>query len=141
MAQAIERMQSFFRALASALRGEGFVDAASVMDRIANGEIGGRGPEGGPGINANEEREMRADAMPELLRSKAKGLLGRDHWRSPREFLTDAMNGDSGLNVLALVPGRPLFTELGKRLSSARTCQRLKEEMDALRNDWHARGR
>jgi hypothetical protein len=47
---ALERIHTFFRALGAALRGEGFMDAAMVMDRIANGEIGGRGgPEGGPG--------------------------------------------------------------------------------------------
>lgn len=49
---AFERIASFFRAVASALRGEGFQSAAMVMERIASGEIGGRGPDG-PG-RANE---------------------------------------------------------------------------------------
>lgn len=56
--RALERIHTFFRALGAALRGEGFMDAAMVMDRIANGEIGGRGgPEGGPGGGARKGKE------------------------------------------------------------------------------------
>ncbi|MFV0383701.1 Eco57I restriction-modification methylase domain-containing protein, partial [Paracoccus sp. (in: a-proteobacteria)] len=47
--QALARIRSFFRALASALRGEGFHDAARIMERIAAGGIGGRGPDGSGG--------------------------------------------------------------------------------------------
>lgn len=54
--RALERIQTFFRALGAALRGEGFMDAAMVMDRIANGEIGGRGPGSGPGGGVRESR-------------------------------------------------------------------------------------
>ncbi len=43
------------------------------------------------------------------------------------------------LNLLALVPGRPLFSELGKAIPAARSYLRMKEEMDSVRNDWHAR--
>lgn len=141
--QAFERMQAFFRALASALRGEGFVDAAMVMERIASGEIGGRGPDGGAsrGVNTSQEKQQRdlSALKDSLIVTKAKSMLGKPHWRSASEILTDAMSGNGGANILALVPGRALFTELGKRLSSARTYQLLKEEMDALRNDWHGR--
>ncbi|WP_263567534.1 hypothetical protein [Paracoccus sp. DMF] len=49
---ALERIASFFRAMAAALRGEGFADAAQVMERIAAGEIGRRGPDG-PGRNGD----------------------------------------------------------------------------------------
>ncbi|WP_245999330.1 PLxRFG domain-containing protein [Paracoccus methylarcula] len=44
------------------------------------------------------------------------------------------------MNSLALVPGRPLFTELGKGLSSAQSYLHEKKAMDAERNDWHGRG-
>lgn len=43
--RAVERIRSFFRAVASALRGEGFQDASWIMEHIADGEIGGRGPD------------------------------------------------------------------------------------------------
>lgn len=83
--------------------------------------------------------EMRASLMQTA--AKAKGMIGREHWRSPSEWLTDAMGGfgDGTFSSLALVPGRALFSELGKRMVSARSYLRTKEEMDALRNDWHSR--
>lgn len=85
------------------------------------------------------DREMR-DALLQAA-AKAKGMLGKDHWRSPGEWLTDAMAGfgDGTFSALALVPGRALFSELGKRMISARAYIRQKEEMDALRNAWHQR--
>ena len=51
--------------------------------------------------------------------------------------LTKAMSGNT--NLLALVPGRALFAELGKHMPASQDYLRLKEEMDALRNEWHAR--
>lgn len=71
--------------------------------------------------------------MPSLtkFRRDAKNL-----WS---DLLTDAMAGVRGVNVLGIVPGRPLFSELGAHLKSARKYLRIKEEMDALRNEWHSR--
>jgi N12 class adenine-specific DNA methylase len=55
-------------------------------------------------------------------------------------ILTDAMGGKTGwFNLLGLVPGRPLFTELGKNIPGAARYLRMKEEMDALRSEWHGR--
>ncbi|WP_444668343.1 PLxRFG domain-containing protein [Cereibacter changlensis] len=86
-------------------------------------------------------KEMRAALM--RSKAKAKGFIGSAHWRSPGEFmsgvLTDAMTGAGPLNTLALVPGRMLFAELGKNLLSARAYLKGKEDMDALRNEWHGR--
>lgn len=59
LGRALERIQSMFRAMAAALRGEGFVDAAAIMRRIAKGDIGGRGPEGGPGKGSDTEKLQR----------------------------------------------------------------------------------
>lgn len=47
------------------------------------------------------------------------------------------MDGD--YSILGLVPLRPLLNELGKRLPSAQTYLRLKQAMDTVRNEWHAR--
>lgn len=82
---------------------------------------------------------MRASLMQTA--AKAKGMIGREHWRSPSEWPTDAMGGfgDGTFSSLDFVPGRALFSELGKRMVSARSYLRTKEEMDALRNDWHSR--
>ncbi|GGE24354.1 Adenine-specific DNA methylase, N12 class [Gemmobacter megaterium] len=143
LARIFNKVRGFLQAIASGLRGQGFVSPALVMERIAGGTVGGRGPDG-PGAGRMDDREMR-DA---LMRSgaKAKGLIGSHHWKEPGAFvssiLTDAMVGkgrDGEYNLLSLVPGRPLFMELGKRLVSARAYLRTKEEMDALRNAWHGR--
>ncbi|TRW94932.1 PLxRFG domain-containing protein [Paracoccus sp. M683] len=75
----------------------------------------------------------------------AKGLPGEIRKRGTKEglsnALTDAMAmGDKGkTSILSLVPGRALFTELSSELPSARTYLRTKDNMDALRNEWHAR--
>lgn len=79
--------------------------------------------------------------------AKAKGMIGDLHWkRTPQEagklfssLLTDAMGRNDRFNVLALVPGRALFTELGKNLPGAKAYIGLKEKMDADRNEWQAR--
>jgi hypothetical protein len=55
-------------------------------------------------------------------------------------ILTDAMGGKSPrYNLLGLVPGRALFAELGKNLPGAQRYLRLKEDMDAMRSDWHGK--
>ena len=84
------------------------------------------------------------DFRADLLTDKFKGMLGNKHWRKPdaaffSSLLTDAMAGKNGYDLLSMVPGRALFTELGKNLLSARAYQRGKEKMDTLRQDWHAR--
>jgi N12 class adenine-specific DNA methylase len=90
------------------------------------------------------DREMRAALS--RTGAKAKGMIGSKHWKEPGAFLssilTDAMVGKGqggAYSLLSLVPGRPLLTELGKKLVAARAYLRAKEEMDALRNAWHGR--
>lgn len=62
---------------------------------------------------------------------RERGLLG--------QMLTDAMGGKSSrYNILALVPGEPLYQELAKNLPSARTYLRLKHDMGAMRNQMQA---
>ena len=144
----LEKIMGFFEALANMLRGRGFLSAAGIMQEIANGTIGGAAPTppsgGGRPRQGPAVAEMRGgDVLPSGARRKFKDLLGSAHWKDSGQFasnaLTDAMAGKNGYNTLALVPGRALFAELGKRLLSAKTYLRHKEEMDSLRNDWHAR--
>ena len=56
------------------------------------------------------------------------------------DVLTDAMVGsqDGRFSVLSLVPGAHLLSDLARNLPSARRYQRFKDEMDALRNEWHS---
>ncbi|MFV0384552.1 hypothetical protein, partial [Paracoccus sp. (in: a-proteobacteria)] len=74
--QALARIRSFFRYLASALRGEGFHDAARIMERLAAGEIGGRGPGGsGGGHDGGRDGGRRKEQRPE---DEAASLFAAD---------------------------------------------------------------
>ncbi len=144
------KIRRFLRAMAAALRGQGFVDAELVMEKISRGEVGSRGPDGpqGPSGKAKDGRPPAAIAEPkemrlDLLRGRTKAIVGQQ-WKKTEgsywsDMLTTAMAGSGGWNTLALVPGRALFAELGKNLLAAKAYLRGKEEMDALRNQWHAR--
>lgn len=143
--KAFAKVEAFLMSLANLLRGRGFQSAAMTMDRIASGKVGGRGPDGPQGSTntnfSNSGAEMRAPAG--AVRDKFKGLVGSAHWKDPRGFvsnkLSDAMAGNGDYSLLALVPGRPLFKELGKRLIAAQTYLKHKEDMDQSRNEWHSR--
>jgi N12 class adenine-specific DNA methylase len=142
--RAVEKIRAFFRALVSALRGEGFADAAMVMERIASGKVGRRSGQYDDSRTDIVEQEMRP-GFPDL-RADKDAPTGKRRWRwSARAFwsdlLTDAMSGrsDQRYSILALVPGRALLTELAGDMKAARAYLRTKEEMDALRNAWHMR--
>lgn len=137
-----EKVASLLVALGNSLRGRGFQSAALTMDKVRGGMIGGRGgnppPSGGRSIQTSEMRAPEGS-----VRAKFKGLVGSGHWKDPRGFmsnkLSDAMAGNGDYSLLALAPGRPLFTELGKRINGAKAYLTHKEDMDQVRNEWHAR--
>lgn len=66
-------------------------------------------------------KEMRAPVS--AVRDKFQTLVGFRNWRNPSDWisslLTDRMVSEN-TSTLALVPGRPLFEELGKNLLGAR---------------------
>lgn len=150
---ALERIRSFFRAAAAALRGEGFRDAARIMDRIASGEIGRRGeaaPQGDAGAAPGAAHQRDMDGLKDRLsrsKGRALGMIGNLHWkRTPQEvgrlmssLLTDAMGADARWNILGVVPGHALFTELGKDMPASQEYLRLKHAMDAERNEWQSK--
>lgn len=86
-------------------------------------------------------REMRFPlARTDAAAEAAEQTVINRAVRAGSNTLTDLMGGKSDTyNLLALVPGRPLFAELGKQLPSAKKYLRTKEEMDALRNQTHAK--
>lgn len=91
-----------------------------------------------------EESKATFEAIKRTLSSgKRPDLTGMKNWRPNKEWLsnalTDSMGGKNGYNLLALVPGRALFKELGAALPSAQLYQTAKEAMDTLRNDWQGR--
>ena len=93
-------------------------------------------------VNNRTDGGMEMRAPEGAVRDKFQNLVGFRNWQEPSAWLssaiTDAMSSDSR-SILALVPGRQLFSEMGKKLPSAKSYLRTKEDMDAMRNDWHAK--
>jgi len=140
-ARLLTRLREIIDALVNALAGRGFATASTVLRRIAEGQVGSRLPARGRDASgrfvSEESRFMKSlPAMPFAkndaeLDERERGIIGN--------LLTNAMNGTAGVNLLALVPGRALFSELGRNMPGARAYLRFKEEMDAMRNAWHAK--
>lgn len=105
----------------------------------------GRVSDSGKDSEEKNQRDMSA-IKAQLSRSKGRalGMMGNLHWKNaPGYFsslLTDAMGRNDRFNLLSLVPGHPLFEELGKGMPAAQKYLREKQTMDAWRNDWQARG-
>jgi hypothetical protein len=129
-----------------------FKPAQAVRDRIlAERGRGGSREDQGDAAGGQVSREQRdlSGLKASLSRSKGGvlGMLGNLDWkRTPKEagelfsnFLTDAMGRNARFNILSLVPGQPLFAELGKRLPAAQEYLGLKQAMDADRNKWQSR--
>lgn len=160
LARALERIGQFFRAVASAMRGEGFVDTADILEKIADGSIGrrqnpenfGPAPASAPPYSGRvegdpETREQRigrefSDAL-QSGKGRALGMIGSLNWAKAgkvfENWLTDAMGKHDSVNILSLVPGYSLFSELGKGLPGAQKYLRFKQQMDADRNELQAR--
>jgi protein-L-isoaspartate O-methyltransferase len=135
VAPILQRVSAFFEALGNALRGLGFVTHGAIFERIAKGEIGARAQfrDAGGRFESAETKFMR-DFVETPVKTEAQADARERKFIS--NLLTQAMSGRTSL--LALVPGRPLYAELGRKLPSARTYLRFKEQMDEVRNDWHA---
>lgn len=151
IARALEKIGQFLRAVASALRGEGFVDAANIMEKIADGTIGRRldptkeSKPAGPApvfSRVEDQAETREQRIGEALQSgkgRALGMIGNLNWAKTgkvfENWLTDAMGKHDSVNILSLVPSYALFSELGKNLPGAQKYLRFKQQMDADRNE------
>lgn len=89
------------------------------------------------GSSSTIEREMRMFAAdpgsnPADAARKEKAFISRLLDLASSK-MTDYMGPGGRVNVLSLVPGRPLFTEMGKEMPSTLQYQRLKERMDTDR--------
>jgi len=157
---ALRKLRATLDALANALRGRGFVASAAIIDSISTGEMARRRGAGALTRTApvdasvmtedGDVAEMRfpldGRSLKKMPRSEAgleaeeRTVMDAIFGRIPGPSLTDLMGGRSGrYNLLALVPGRPLFDELGKNLPAAQDYLALKDKMDTLRSEWHAR--
>lgn len=119
---------------------------ALAMGALRNGAVGtGRGPRGGARRSVaprpTEAPSARSGAMvaPNIPALTAEQMAEMDRGVIS-SALTKAMEGGAGgkISILGLVPGRPLFAELSKKMTGAQEYLSLKTEMDALRNERHA---
>ncbi|WP_339816554.1 PLxRFG domain-containing protein [uncultured Paracoccus sp.] len=91
-----------------------------------------------------EQRDLGAIREALTAKSRKAGVaFGFEGWRKGSDFwsdmLTDTMSKSNKWNTLSLVPGRPLFKELGRNLMAAQAYTKHKDEMDAQRGEWHSR--
>jgi len=102
VAAALRKIMGFFEAVANALRGCGFQSAARTMDKIARGDIGGHGPEGGvPKDSA--ERFVAAEAsnvaselrLPNVPYATNEAEFDAKERSIISNILTEAMGGKS----------------------------------------------
>lgn len=135
------RIAKFIAALVDAFRDRGLNKAVEVLERVASGEIGARLPERGRDERGRfiSEESRFINSMPAVPFAKNEAEVEERERGYIGNLLTNAMNGKAGVNLLALVPGRALFAELGKKLPGAASYLRFKEQMDTLRQEWHSK--
>lgn len=60
-------------------------------------------------------------------------------WKEAKQIPSDALTNSMRGWGLGLVPLRPMLKEIAKDIPAAQTYLRVKDKMDALRNEWHAK--
>lgn len=152
LARALRKIRDALNALANALTGAGFQSAGRTFERMANGDLAQRAQqrdaqgrfvaddapiETQPAKAARQKRQRPVNFI-EAPSVKAKSIkAGGSQLLS--DALTQIMSGiQGGYNILALVPGRPLLTELAGKMPSIKKYLAFKEKMDALRQEIHA---
>lgn len=60
-------------------------------------------------------------------------------WKEAKQLPADALTNSMRGWGLGLVPLRPMLKEIAKDIPAAQTYLRVKDKMDALRNEWHAK--
>ena len=131
--RSLAKVSRFFEALSNGLRANGFQSSASIMENIANGDIGQRGTAREPsGRFASIEKQIRASVYDRM------GRQDDTKFDTAKDFVTHAVTSATP-SLLGLVPGDRLFNEIGKDLMSAKTYAHNKMEMDALRGEWQTK--
>lgn len=136
--RAFGKLRRIFDAIISALKGEGAVIAAQVFEDIRAGHIGRRGKAIGTDTQPMKAKRRKKQAGPEGFEGAPlvpAGSYKEGATKLINNALTNAMKGN--FSLLALVPGRPLISELAGTIPAAQKYLRLKERMDTLRNDLH----
>ena len=95
-------------------------------------------------------REAGSSSAPDIRFSRADDDLGtvsqaeydsklNQWWKEAKQLPSDALTNSMRGWGLGLVPLRPMLKEIAKDIPAAQTYLRVKDKMDALRNEWHAK--
>ncbi|WP_185959072.1 MuF-C-terminal domain-containing protein [Thalassovita litoralis] len=131
---ALRKIQQFFEALGNGFKGQGFLSAGQVMERIANGTVGGRGPDGGASANrdARSESEM-VGVSRKSWQSMLVRLLQGDKTLSPDLLVGKVGPILSGIGVPTgriYMRGSKIQTVLKKHKDAHEAIMRLPELLD-----------
>lgn len=123
-------------ALDSVLAGDGrFVDDATVLNRVGDDLYGLS-----DAFTRDNMPQMRSGLDPDPnppSTADNDGVIKR-WWDTTKNWTSDKLT-QSMPKLLATVPMRPLVRELGRNLAGAADYMRLKQSMDAMRSEWHAK--
>lgn len=150
------KIRQVLAAIRDVFQENGALRAEDVFAAVERGDVAARatGQREGQGIvryNRSAAQDLTSKILDAAVSAPSKAVRGtkgaaayvkeRANRDGASNALTDAMNMGQGgkYSLLGLVPGRALFSELGKVLPSSRNYLKAKEEMDALRNEWHAK--
>lgn len=123
-------------ALDSVLAGDGrFVDDATVLNHVGDDLYGLS-----DAFTRDNMPQMRSGLDPDPnppSTADNDGVIKR-WWDTTKNWTSDKLT-QSMPKLLATVPMRPLVRELGRNLAGAADYMRLKQSMDAMRSEWHAK--
>ena len=123
-------------ALDSVLAGDGqFVADATTLNRVGDDLYGLS-----DAFTGDDMPQMRSGLDPDPnppSTADNDGMIKR-WWDTTKNWTSDKLT-QSMPKLLATVPMRPLVRELGRNLAGAADYMRLKQSMDAMRSEWHAK--
>lgn len=137
-AKSIFRLQSdapVIRALSSLAKGDGSFQSQSMLGvhPLADQPVmRGASQEANDLPNSGLERDPNPPSTADN-----DGMIKR-WWDTTKNWTSDKLT-QSMPKLLATVPMRPLVRELGRNLAGAADYMRLKQSMDAMRSEWHAK--
>ena len=144
----MQRIADILDGIRAALTGVKRTDGKDVMEDIASGNVAARDPVGQMVADAAREGKGARQSRPRNSGDRPNSWLDDIPTRLKaaktdastffENYLTDAMTGSGKFNSLSLVPGHALFEELGSWSHALRSYLKLKETMDADRNEMQA---
>jgi hypothetical protein len=135
LSRAYHKFTNIIHGIINVLRGRGYINEAMIFEKLFDGSLAERAVKGekqvfGYGFLSEESVASAMRMRRPITQEYERTMLSK--------LLTQAMSLGSS-TLLSAVPGRALFTELGRKMPSAENYQKLKDKMDKLRSEWWTR--